>query len=87
MSKSKLSVEKDNWQPKVLAVKEPRQDFCLMDNSADMHVYNNLMLMMDFIMETTKVRESMTDEVSPDCGIVQIRLTLKDGQERIIFNL
>ena len=85
--KTKQSIKRDSWQPKVLAIRRPRQDFWLIDSATDIHVCNDLRLMTDFIKKLTNVRGSTTDRVSPGCGIVWIRLALEDGQEGVILNL
>lgn len=52
----------------------------------DVHVYNNLKLMTDFIKKLTRIGRLIVDNISLGCGIVQIRLALKDRQEVIILN-
>lgn len=42
--------------------------------------------MTDFIKKPTNVGRSIADEVSPGRRIIQIRLTLEDGQKKIILN-
>ncbi len=78
--------ERDSWQPKVLALKAPRQDCWLVDSSTNVHVCNNLRLMTDFAERPTRVGKFTLDGIFPGRGTVRIRLVSEDGSEGIILN-
>lgn len=58
-----------------------------MDNATDIHVWNDLRLMIDLIKNPTRVKGSTANKISPGCGIVQIRLALKNSRKKVILNL
>ena len=58
-----------------------------MDIAADVHVRNDLRLMMDFAERPTRGGRSTSDGVSLGRETVRIRLVLEDGSEGIILNL
>lgn len=87
VSKTEQSIEKNSWQPKVLVIRRLRQDCWLMDSTIDIHIYNDLKLMTDFIKKPTNIGGSIAGRVCPGRGTIQIRLALKDKREGIVLNL
>ncbi len=65
----------------------PRQDYWLINSTADVYVCNDLRLITNFAERPTRVGESTLDGILPRRGTVQIRLALENGTERVILNL
>lgn len=50
-----------------------------MDSAADVNICNDLRFMIDFVEKPTNIEGSIANGISLSCGIIQIRLALKDG--------
>lgn len=78
--------EIDSWQLKVLAIEEPRHSYWLVDSAANIHIYNDQSLMMEYQEQSTKIVGSTSDRISPERGKVRLRLDLKDKSEGLVIN-
>lgn len=85
--KTKSSVKKDNWYVKILAIRRSKPDCRLIDSAMNVHVYNDLRLITDFIEKPTRIEELMADRIFLGRETVWIGLALEDGQEEIILDL
>lgn len=79
--------EIQNWQPIVLTVRGPKKSCWLVKYIADVYVYNNKKLIIDFIENSIKVRGLTLDDILPSREKVEIKLKLKDGIEGLVFIL
>ena len=79
--------EIESWQPRVLAIEDPRENCLLVDSAADVHVYNDLALMIEYRELPTRIGGSTSNGVSPGRGRVRLWLALTDGSEGLILKL
>lgn len=71
--KTKLSIKRNSWQPKVLVIRRPKQDWWLMNNAVNIHLCNNLRLIIDFIEKSTNIGRLTADGVFLDNKTSRIR--------------
>ena len=57
-----------------------------MDNAVDVHMYNNLKFLIEYLARPTKVVGSTSDGILQGYGTVKIRLVKKDGSKKVILN-
>lgn len=65
----------------------PQQNCWLVDSAANVYVYNNKLIMMEYQELSTKVDGFTSDGVSLRRGKICLRLGLEDDLEGLIFNL
>lgn len=58
-----------------------------MDNAADVHVSNNLRLIMDYLSNPTRVRGLTSDGILSGRRTIKIRLAKENHSKRLILNL
>lgn len=76
-----------SWQPRVLTVESLWQNCWLVDSAADVHIYNDKLIMTVYQRQPTKVSRSTLHRVSPGRKRVCFRLELENGLESLILNL
>lgn len=76
----------NRWQPKILKLQGLKQDYWLINSAANIHICNNLRLMTNFAIRSTKIGGSTSDGILLRQRIVQIRLAMNNGIKRVILN-
>lgn len=85
--KTEPTPERESWQPRILAVRGPKESCWLVNSAADVHVCNDKRLMTNFMENPTKVGRSTSNGISPGRGKVKIRLALQDRTEGLVLTL
>lgn len=84
--KNEQILKANSWQPRVLTLQSPKQNYWLINSATTIYVCNNLRLMTDFAKKSTRIGGSILNRVLPDQGTVWIRLALEAKIKRIILN-
>ncbi len=78
---------RESWQQKVFATKRPQEASWLIDDAADVHVYNDRSLMREYHKKLAKIGGSTSDRIFQGRGTVRLRLSLVDRNEGVILDL
>lgn len=77
--------ERKSWQPRILAIKDPRQNYWLVDTATDVHVCNNQRLITEYTKKHMRVGGFIADGILPGGGNIKIRLAKKYGSEALVL--
>lgn len=80
------TLEIESWQPKILAIERPQKNYWLVDSVANIHVYNDRVLMREYQKLPTRIGSSTSNRIFPGRGRIRLRFALKHRSNDLVLN-